>query len=269
MVHFRSVIEIYITNECNLTCSECNRYNNYDFSGHHDWRASESAILTWGKRISAPLITIIGGEPMLHPELFSWVDLACRAWPNTRVMVQTNGTVSHPDAERIRRHSPFTGIVASLHNVSMEKTIKKRNSFFRKMGTDIIDNTQFMDCALRDQGSHFVVHDSDPELAFNACSMKYSHTILHGKLHKCPMVAVLPEFQQQYAVQLSTRQQQLLDEYKPLTVDCTDQDLLVFLDNEDACVPQCNLCPDKHEVKPVKFDPARKKRAKLHTINIL
>jgi hypothetical protein len=267
MIHLHSVIELYITNECNLTCSDCNRYNNYDFAGHYDWRDSEQAILAWGKRINAPLITIIGGEPMMHPELFAWVKLACRAWPQTRVMVQTNGTVNHPDAEKIRGHSRFTGIVASLHQPGMQRVIQKRNGFFRGLGTDIIDNTEFMACALRDQGTHFDVHDSDPVMAFNACGMKYSHTILNGKLYKCPMVAVLPEFIKQYAVKLTERQRDLLMGYSALDSSCDDADLLRFLENENHCIPQCNLCPDNHHVFPVNFDPSRKHRAKIIAIN--
>jgi hypothetical protein len=267
MIQFHSVIELYITNECNLTCSDCNRYNNYDFSGHYDWRQSEQAILAWAQRITAPLITIIGGEPMLHPELFGWVELACRAWPETEVMVQTNGTVFHPDADKIREYSKFTGIVASLHQPGMQRVIQKRNRFFRGLGTDIIDNTEFMACALRDQGDHFEVHDSDPVQAFNACSMKYSHTIFNGKLYKCPMVAILPEFIKQYAVNLTDRQRDLLMNYRALDPDCDDEELQRFLDGENQCIPQCNLCPDNHHTQLVQFDPSRKHRPKIIAIN--
>lgn len=268
MIKFHSVIEIYITNECNLTCSECNRYNNYDFTGHYDWQHSETAILAWGQRISAPLITIIGGEPALHPNLYQWVKLARRAWPDTPVMVQTNGTVRHPDADRIRQEfgSSF-GFVASLHQEGMQRTIERRNTFADGSVMDMIDNTEFMECAVRDHGTHFSVHRSDPTLAFNACSMKFSHTLLNGRLYKCPMVAVLPEFRRQYQVNLTPDQQQLLDQYQSLAPDCSDQDLQDFLDNEHKPIAQCSFCPDRHHVTKVTFDPARKRRAKIIEIH--
>jgi hypothetical protein len=263
-VEFHSVIEIYITNECNLTCRNCNRYNNYDFSGHFDWRDSEQAILAWGQRITAPLITIIGGEPAMHPELFDWVKLARRAWPEVPVMVQTNGTIHHPDTLRIRATIKNFGFVASLHHDAMTHTIAKKNTFLdtgEVMHT--IDNTEFMECALVDHGSVFGVHDSDPELAFAACGMKYSHTILNGRLYKCPMVAVLPEFRKQYAIELTAEQEHLLDSYRALSHDCTDQELLDFLHNEHEKISQCRLCPDRHIVRKVDFDPKRKRRPKI------
>jgi len=268
MIKFHSVIEIYITNECNLTCSECNRYNNYDFSGHYDWRSSESAIMAWGQRITAPLITIIGGEPALHPELYQWVSLARRAWPDVPVMIQTNGTIRHPDADRLRQDFGTSfGFVASLHQDGMEKIIQHKNTFADNKVMDIIDNTTFMECAIVDHNTHFVVHQSDPTLAFNACSMKFSHTILHGRLYKCPMVAVLPEFRKQYRVDLTPEQQQLIDSYRSLASDCSQEELENFLGNEHSPIPQCSFCPDRHHLQKVTFDTSRKRRSKIIEIH--
>ena len=37
MTHRLNYAEFYITNVCNLNCTECNRFNNYHFSGHQRW----------------------------------------------------------------------------------------------------------------------------------------------------------------------------------------------------------------------------------------
>ena len=159
-------IEVYITNECNLTCSNCNRYNNYDFRGHMDWRASEQAILTWGQRITADIITIIGGEPLMHPDLDQWVTLLKKAWSSEAIMIQSNGLVRRDDLPNILYTRDNVGIAASLHRHGMEKTMLKYKTVFRS--EQIIDNTSFTACAIQERADHFVVHDSDPDLAFEA-----------------------------------------------------------------------------------------------------
>lgn len=254
-----STLEVYITNECNLTCSNCNRYNNYNFQGHHDWHSSESAIMTWSSRITAPIITIIGGEPLMHPDLWGWVELLCRAWPHEKIMIQSNGLVDRPDIHRAELVQNL-GIVASLHQLGMEKTIRKKIPIHNS--EQIIDNSMFTACAIKDQGDHFVVHDSAVDQAFKACTMSESHTLLDGRLYKCPMVAVLPKFMQQYTVTMTQHQQQLLQAYRALDHWCTDQDLQDFLYNEDKPIPQCALCPSDGANSPVTFDPQRKKRTK-------
>ena len=115
-------------------------------------------------------------------------------------------------------------------------------------------------CAIQERADHFVVHDSDPDLAFEACTMSRSHTLLDGLLYKCPMVAILPRFRKQYDVELSDQQKALLESYQPLAHTCSDQDLQEFLLNENLPIAQCNLCPSDGVFSPVTFDPQRKHR---------
>lgn len=259
-INLDSVIEIYITNQCNLTCNNCNRFNNYNFSGHYSWQKNQQAILDWGKRITAPTITIIGGEPMLHPDLYEWCHLVTTAWPDRPVTIQSNGTVQHPRSLEIKFGFRNIGASASLHHAGLTKLILK-NRFYSQHS--IVDNTEFTDCALIDQGTHFDVHDSDPVPAFNACAMSHSHTIFEGQLYKCPMVAVLPEFSKQYQVNLTQSQSSLLSDYQPLDPDCSPEQLMQFVNNRHCHIDQCRLCPEDHNLKKVVFHPLSKSRPKL------
>ena len=84
-------IEFYITNVCNLNCHNCNRFNNYDFSGWQRWSDYEPLYEEWAKKIRLQKITILGGEPLLNPTICDWVRGLNRIW-NKRVQVLTNGT---------------------------------------------------------------------------------------------------------------------------------------------------------------------------------
>lgn len=260
MIDLKSYIELYITNECNLTCSNCNRFNNYDFRGHYAWEDSQEAIKAWAQRITAPMITIIGGEPTLHPELEQWVRGAARAWPDRPVVIQTNGLKplrSESWWQRVTRDHVNVGVSVAIHSD------RARSHLIANWGTtdsrSLFDATKFADCTIQRDGSGFRVHDSDPGSAWRACGMRYSHTILSGRLYRCPMVAVLPQFQKQYQVYLSDQQQSLLHSYKALEHDCDQSDLQDFVHQRDQHMPQCRLCPAQYRESVVSFDGRRKK----------
>lgn len=256
-----SYIELYITNECNLTCSDCNRFNNYDFRGHYSWAQSRDAILAWSQRITAPMITIIGGEPSLHPELEQWARGAAEAWPDRTVCIQSNGLIpitQMPWWPKAREDHPNLGTAVAVHSNKFQKHFSRVHDPQQQF-----DATLFTRCAIQDQGEYFTVHDSDPECAWRACAMAHSHTILKGRLYRCPMVAVLPEFQQQYPVVLTDQQHQLLHSYRWLDVNCSDQEIEQFIIDRNTPMPQCRLCPGQYQLSVIKFDPKRKRRPRL------
>ena len=74
-------IEFYITNVCNLTCSGCNRYNNYKFAGWQNYDDYADIIQQWSKKINLIKPVILGGEPLLNPTINKWVEGLRAAWP--------------------------------------------------------------------------------------------------------------------------------------------------------------------------------------------
>lgn len=84
-------IEFYITNVCNLTCEQCNRFNNYDFRGWQRWSDYQADYSEWAKRITLDGIIILGGEPLLNPTITDWVRGLNRAFGKS-VQILSNGT---------------------------------------------------------------------------------------------------------------------------------------------------------------------------------
>ena len=251
-----SVIEFYITNQCNLACTNCNRFNDHDFRGHYSWEDSADAVEAWSQRINAPLLTIIGGEPSLHPGLETWVANLRGLWPDTEIMIQSNGTNARLARELDLWNKYRTGWGISVHQPQMRPALEKQwfpviNGFF--------ENTEFTPAAVIPYGDSFAVHHSNPVTAFNACTMRTSHTIFRGQLYKCPVMAVLPEFRTQQSVIMNERQEQLLSQYQPLSADCTEQQLTDFVNTRHQPIAQCEFCPGTFDFQPVVFH-ARKKQ---------
>jgi organic radical activating enzyme len=85
-------IEFYITNVCNLNCDNCNRLNNYYFSGHEYWSDYCDVYQQWSDLVDFEEITILGGEPTLNPSLLEWINGLRRLWPKAKINLLTNGS---------------------------------------------------------------------------------------------------------------------------------------------------------------------------------
>jgi hypothetical protein len=70
---FENKVEFYITNVCNLTCENCNRFNNHKFTGWQRWSDYADTYRRWSEYIELKNIVILGGEPTLNPTLSEWV----------------------------------------------------------------------------------------------------------------------------------------------------------------------------------------------------
>ena len=102
------------------------------------------------------------------------------------------------------------------------------------------------------------LHNSDPFLAHQTCGFVTfkSYHFIRGKFYKCAPVALLPEYDAQYTLNINDEDRQLLHSYRPLTVDNFDQYHEEFFANLDNVLPQCKFCPENHDAR--KIFPIRK-----------
>ena len=73
-------VEFYITNVCNLNCNHCNRFNNYNFTGWQRWSDYQADYEQWGKYLDIKHKVILGGEPLLNPDIIKWIQGIHKIW---------------------------------------------------------------------------------------------------------------------------------------------------------------------------------------------
>ena len=118
-------LEFYITNVCNLTCTHCNRFNNYDFKGWQRWNDYSADYAKWAEYITVDGIVLLGGEPLLNPSIKEWVH-GLNSIFGKSVQILTNGTrLNHVPGlyeciNEFNRHLTFdrNWIGISVHNAS-------------------------------------------------------------------------------------------------------------------------------------------------------
>lgn len=279
-------VDFYITNVCNLTCENCNRFNNHKFSGWQDWYEYEPIYTEWAKRVKLNAITIMGGEPFLNPTLPDWVRGLNKIF-GIDVQILTNGTrfkqakgLYAALAERI--DIPRNSIGVSVHSMDdLKKTEEDILSFLEPPVERIPPNTSYWRANLggfRDNNDIAVtlvkadtfgestvrriyhnmqpsltVYNSDPVLAHQRCSFAIwkSYHFIRGKLYKCAPVALLPEFVEQNKMFLTPEQKKLIHSYKPLTIDNYDEYSEEFWRELNNPIPQCAMCPVEYNAKRI------------------
>lgn len=262
--------EIYITNVCNYSCTHCQSLNNYAFKGHQMWVDYLDEYIALSNQIDIDTIQIIGGEPTLNPDFENWVNGIAGLWPNSKLQIATNGTRLDKltneiyqvllknkgtlwlTCHDIKLYDGFLDFAKTfLNNVVSDNYDPAVNLKTRTLIDDngvevILDWTQsFVPSAIDvlTDNSLTMSYNSDPVQAHEICGFKTCHQINKGKLYKCPLVSVLPDFLNQFDVAMSAGDKALAYAYEPLTASANASK---FINAINDPIPQCKFCPSSY-----------------------
>lgn len=264
--------EFYITNVCNLACNGCNRFNNYNFRGFQRWDDYKDIYAEWAKEIQISSIGILGGEPLLNIDFKLWVQGIRQLWPRASIKVTTNGFYldkidglynlvknnrirldigihnKQHKTEVLQKVREF--LVAPLHYKFDNSNPYQQHMFItdaNNLQVKVEYNWWFHQGTLIPQNGQFTLHQSDVETAHNNCHMKTCHHFIRGKLYKCGVVALLPEFAEQHVISLTPEDHELMQGYQPLALTDSLDTKKEFINNIEKSIPQCRFCPEKYQ----------------------
>lgn len=181
-------LDIHVTDHCNLGCKSCEHYSPLCEPSFADLDATTRELARLAELFrSIEQIYLLGGEPLLHPDVAGFVRAARAAFPDTRLCLMTNGllvtrmdesvwtALAECDAVLLCDDYPIKlpkaqiEEAASAHSVSLE-WMKPAEEFFKAP----IDP---------DGGC-------DPERSFTACQWLSNCAIIRdGRLYPCAHIA--------------------------------------------------------------------------------
>ena len=275
--------EFYITNVCNLACPGCNRFNNYKFKGVQRWDQYKDVYAQWAKEINLANIGILGGEPLLNADFMDWAIGIRTLWPHANIRVPTNGfRLNYVDGlydwmRKDKKVLMSVGIHNKMHRPQIMDEIEKvltaplkykfdnNNKYQQEMYiTDangvrirVQYNWWFHKGSIMDDGENITVYNSDVEKAHDNCHMRECHHFIRGQLYKCGVVALLPEFDQQFPLTLSPEDRELMLKYRPLDINDSIERKQDFVNNIVNSVEQCKFCPEVYDGVQI-FAPEKK-----------
>ncbi|GHV76217.1 hypothetical protein AGMMS49942_10380 [Spirochaetia bacterium] len=232
-------LDVHLADHCNLNCRGCEHLSPLgeekllalDTFERDCARLSELS----GGRIAE--LSLLGGEPLLHPRLTEFLPVARNYFPSGRIQVATNGILllkQPPDfwealhKNRIRlcvtvypitiNHDEIKRL-GKKHRVEIVYwgSLKHMNKLWEKMPIDL--------SGAQDAGE-----------SFRKCyAANYCFQLVEGKIYPCFRAAYIGYFNRQFNTHLQVTADDYIDIYKAKTI----QELVQFLCKP---VPFCRYC---------------------------
>lgn len=197
MRHSIGHIDYHVVDACNLACEFCTHYSN--FKGPANIMSVDAIEAEWGKWsnvIRPERIHIIGGEPLLNPNIVEIVRLAFRIWTESEICLYSNGLLlkNHPGIKGALRGGRY---VLGLHYCDERdrETEEQVRQFFFDSGVkvDVVDGALgwFQFYKFDTDENPVPYNDGDPRASWSNCIAAQQGCLVmrHGRLWKCPQVA--------------------------------------------------------------------------------
>ncbi len=246
-------LEIHLVHSCNFTCESCSHYSNQRHKGMLSLDEAGEWMSLWNRRISPQLITLLGGEPTLHPHLSDFLVLARKSWPEAQLELVTNGSFlhRHPALPLILQKDPDARVFLTVHHDSPEYVDFLRpahdllKKWVREYGIRALTRNSFANWTRRYKGIGSAMEpyeDLQPRRSWEQCPAKEAAQLFEGKIWKCGPLAYLKLHDAKY--HLSEKWEPYL-KYRPLDAACTEEELAAFFGREDESF--CAMCPANPE----------------------
>lgn len=192
-------LETKITEHCNLRCLGCTNFSNIAKSHYVDLAQYTADVNRLAELMRIQHIFIMGGEPLLHPEVGGFALATRRAFPRATVYVFTNTIlvpkVSEETWDEFRRARivlfcddyPIDIDKEAIDSVAHAHGVKTKWTPYR---------TEFFRVPLDIEGTH------GPRLMHEACrNVDNCVNLREGRLYPCGRVACMEPFIEHYGLQ--------------------------------------------------------------------
>ncbi len=242
-------LEMHIAHACNLRCKFCTHYCDIGYGGLVPHAVGAEWLKTWSRRVRPERFYLLGGEPLLNPELDLYLRTARECFPDSKRLVVTNGLL----LTRIESILPVfietgTRLHISIHPIPRSEEARLTEGLAlaerwlrRGLLVSYRGGIQNWYAPYRDEGPAIKPYaDDDARASFAALCGKDGKSCVNlheGKLWKCPALAFLPmvidklEHRAQWEPYL---------QYRPLAPEAGDEELAKFIALDAEF---CDICP--------------------------
>lgn len=178
-------MEIHAAEHCNLNCKNCSMFcglvETRDFPCYQEFEEGIKQLKNFFPHIKK--FRIIGGEPLLNPELDKYIRLIRNVYPYTDIRLISNGILVTKMSDQLIQtiiDNDVTFIVTQY--ISLKHSIDEINRFLSKTGIRYI----VTEAVLEFQKIYNALGDSDIDENFYRCHWKGSCATMYGtKIATC------------------------------------------------------------------------------------
>lgn len=237
LLYRRRFIDIHVVEHCNLNCKCCAHYSPIAKKEYIDTDKLEEMYLSLKPYFSKYFnsIHLLGGEPLLHPNIIDIIKLTREYFPKTEIQIITNGIkllLLDDDFFDICSKYKIKFYISKYPiKVDYNKIEKKLSKFKIKYYiTDEIKN--FVNYSLDLSGKQ------DCNYSYNKC--KYAGKCIQlkdNKIYPCFQIAYIEHFNHYFNENLMVNEGDYLDIRKPIKMD----EFIKFIHSSKPFCKYCNI----------------------------
>lgn len=259
-MHSLEYIESMIIRPCNLSCQGCTTFSDLKWSGYTTWVEGKSQLEPWLNRVHFESWGVMGGEPLMNPELESWLTGVRSLMPNTQIRFVTNGLLLPKNrwvVDLLHELGNSTlKISYHVNNETLDQEIEYIKQKFawqpvREYGIDRwITSRDFRFQLARPKTflrtfrgtyENMLPHNSDPKQAFEMCVQQRCPMLFEGRIYKCGTAGLTPDLLKRFDFPNYNQWEPYID--SGLGPDCSDHELTQFINNFGKPHGMCRQCP--------------------------
>lgn len=185
-------LEIHVADHCNLNCISCTHYSPLVKSGFVDLEQLKKDLEVLKKKKLIMLfkeIRLMGGEPLLHPNVSDVIRITREFFPPTKIVLVTNGLLMNKMPvvfmEACKKYDIVLAITKYPVNIDLEASIQhyKRNGVKLKVYGDRTQTHAFYQSKLSVN-----INNSKWENYYK-CFDSRCMQLRNGKIYSCPQSA--------------------------------------------------------------------------------
>lgn len=259
-------VETMLTQVCNLSCLGCTNYSDLKFSSYVPWDQGKQDLSAWLEKIDIPDFGLIGGEPLINPEVREWIRGVRDLMPSSQIRFTTNGLL-------LDKHFDVVDLLKDIDNSVLKITVHIDDSRIDSAIERIFDRYAFepvIEYGIKRwksgnfrfqinrperftksyQGDfpNITPHDSNPADAFSVCCQQQCPLLYNSAIYKCSTSGLLPD--------LLTKLDNTDSSWRPyvdlsdssISLDSTPEEINQFINNFGLPHRICRMCPETADV---------------------
>jgi organic radical activating enzyme len=242
--------EIHITEHCNLNCKCCTHFSSIAKEAYLNQNTFEKdckrlSLIT--KRISQ--IRLLGGEPLLHPQLTTFCDIARKYFRHAQIHITTNGILLLKQAEEFWENCRKNKISIAISNYPIHinrEAIEIRASQYKV--PLIYDQTVRSTDDEKKKLMYKIPLDLRGKQNIKEMYLHCPHdciTLRDGKLYRCCTIAHIRFFNEYFNENIDITEGDYIDIYKAKT----EKDILEYLQGPYAFCRYCQTNKKKNDIE--------------------
>lgn len=243
--------EISLADHCNLSCQMCDHYSQLSDKWFVDMEQFEKDMIRMGEICDHKLaaISLLGGEPTLHPNIIDCMRITREQFPDTEVIVLTNGTLllqlENSEQgnfwEACKKYDIHITVTVYPINLDYKKIEEKAASYgvLLAMSSDIHAKNLTKVVKISDKHTLDLTGSVEKFYCVNCLYFNKFCVLKDGRIYMCPVAAHSDIFNKRFDQNLEVKDEDYLDIYK---IESWEKIA------EFSCryVPFCSYCDLKH-----------------------